>query len=378
MALHIDKSGHPRLAFYGFRSGPGGISHVMLNLINALVDVGLHVDLLLNRTQIPELASVRKEVRLVRLGETGSFRSIPALVRYLRQEQPTALLVNREPAVRAATLAKRCSGAKTRIVIRVGMAVSMALKRRHPIKRWLRQSAIVYCYRRADTIIANSKGVAEDIAAITGISLEKIKIINNPTVSPDIFIQAEKPIDHPWFVSGSPPVILGVGRLARQKDFPTLLRAFAKVRVQRDSRLVILGEGKERHRLTSLAAELGVLEYVDLPGHVSNPFSYMSRAAQYVLSSGWEGSPNTLIQALALGLPVVATDCRSGPREILSNGRYGPLAPVGDVEALYREMLHMLDSPPDKRFLQAAAEPFRVDKCMKAYMASMGIVSQQK
>lgn len=378
MGSQKDRNFKQSVAFYGFRSGPGGISHVMINLINALVDVGLHVDLLLNRTQIPELASVRKEVRLVRLGETGSFRSIPALVRYLRHEQPTALLINREPAVRAATLAQRCSGTTTRIVIRVGMAISMALKRRHPIKRWLRQSAIVYCYRRANGIIANSKGGAEDIAAVTGISLEKIKVVNNPTVSPDIFIQAEEPIDHPWFVPGSPPVILGVGRLARQKDFPTLLKAFAKLHAQRDSRLVILGEGKERGSLTSLAAELGILEYVDLPGHVSNPFSYMSRAAQYILSSAWEGSPNTLIQALALGLPVVATDCRSGPREILSNGRYGPLVPVGDVEALYREMLHILDSPPDKHVLQAAAEPFRVDKCVKAYMASMGIVGQQK
>jgi glycosyltransferase involved in cell wall biosynthesis len=376
MALHVDKTGQPIIAFYGFRSGPGGISHVMLNLINALVDLGLHVDLLLNRTQIPELASVREEVRLVRLGETDSLRSIPALVRYLRQVQPTALLVNREPAVRAATIAQRCSRTKTRIVIRVGMPVSIALKRRHPIKRWLRQSAIVYCYGRADAIIANSKGVAEDVAAITGISSEKVKIVNNPTVSPDIFVQAEQLINHPWFVPGGPPVILGVGRLVRQKDFPTLLRAFAKLRAQRNCRLVILGEGKERDRLTNLAAELGILEYADLPGYVSNPFAYMNRAAQLVLSSRWEGSPNTLIQALALGLPVVATDCRSGPREILSDGRYGPLVPVGDVEAMFREMLHMLDNPPDKHFLQEAAEPFRIDNCMNAYMASLGIMNQ--
>ena len=348
----------------------------MLNLMNTLVDEGVHVDLLLNHTRIPELLKVRDEVNVVELGETDGFMRIPALVRYLRDKQPSVLLANRERAVRVATVALRYSGVSSRIAIRVGMAISMALNRRNLIQRWLRRSAIIYCYRRADVIIANSKGVAQDVASVTGIPLENIDIVNNPTVSPDIFMEAEEPVGHPWLTPESPPVILGVGRLARQKDFPALLRAFAMLRSKRDCRLVILGEGKERDRLTNLAEELDIREDVDLPGYVSNPFAYMSRAAQFVLSSRWEGSPNVLIQALALGLPVVATDCRSGPREILSNGLYGPLVRVGDAEALYRAMLQMLDSPPDKHFLQAAAEPFRVDNCTKAYMASMGIAGQ--
>jgi glycosyltransferase involved in cell wall biosynthesis len=348
----------------------------MLNLMNALVDEGVHVDLLLNHTGIPELLKVRDEVNVVELGETDGLVRIPSLVRYLRKTQPTVLLANRERAVRTGTVALRYSGVSSRMAIRVGMAISMALSRRNLIQRWLRRSAIVYCYRQADVIIANSKGVAQDIASVTGISLENIHIVNNPAVSPDIFIEAEEPAGHPWFGPESPPVILGVGRLVRQKDFSALLRAFAILRSKRHCRLVILGEGKEHDRLTSLAEELDIQEDVDLPGYVSNPFAYMSRAAQFVLSSRWEGSPNVLIQALALGLPVVATDCRSGPREILSNGLYGPLVPVGDVEALYQAMLQLLDSPPDKHFLQAGAEPFRVDKCTKAYMACLGVVPE--
>jgi glycosyltransferase involved in cell wall biosynthesis len=376
VAFAIDMNNRPSVALYGFRRGAGGISHVMLNLMNALVDEGVHVDLLLNHARIPELANVRKEINIVRLGETDGFMRIPALSDYLRKRQPTVLLTNREPAVRSAALALRFSGASTRMAIRVGTAVSIALRRRHFFKRWLRQTAMVYCYRRAGLIIANSYGVAEDVSTITKIPLGKIHIINNPTVSDDILAEAEEPIDHPWFAPGSPPVILGVGRLARQKDFATLIRAFAKVRAQRDCRLVILGEGKERHNLIILADELHVAQHVDLPGHVSNPFAYMKRAAQFVLSSAWEGSPNVLIQALALGLPVVATDCRSGPREILANGRYGPLAPVGDAEALCREMLHTLDNPLEKPFLQAAAEPFRVDTCTRAYMKAMDIAGE--
>ncbi len=128
-------------------------------------------------------------------------------------------MTNREPANRAAMLARPFGCNSTRIVVRVGMTLSMALGRRGPIKRWLRKSAIVACYRRADAIIANSDGVAKDISVVTGIPLSSIHVIHNPTVSREMFLEAEEPVDHPWFGPGGPPVILGVGRLARQKDF---------------------------------------------------------------------------------------------------------------------------------------------------------------
>jgi glycosyltransferase involved in cell wall biosynthesis len=373
MGFQGKKNCKRKVAFYGFRRGAGGISHVMLNLMNALVDEGVQVDLLLNHTRIPELANVRDEINVVALGETDGFMRIPALVSYLRKNQPTVLLANREPAVRTATVALRYSGASTRIAIRVGMAISVALRRRHLFKRWLRQSAIMYCYRRADSIIANSHGVAEDIAAITGIAMEEIHVINNPTVSANIFDQAKEETGHPWLTHGNPPVIMGVGRLARQKNFSTLMRAFAKVRAQRECRLIILGEGKERAALTALGSNLGIQDDIDMPGFVPNPFAYMSRATLFVLSSAWEGCPNVLIQALALGLPVVATDCRSGPREILANGRYGPLVPVGDVDRLAREMLCTLNHPLDKAFLESAADRFRIRDNARAYLAAMGI-----
>ncbi len=362
-----------RVAFYGFRSGRGGISHVMLNLMHGMLDHGTSVDLLLNNTGIPELSDVRPGIRVVELGQVDGLRRVPSLVRYLRHESPSALLVNREPANRTVNMARNLCKTPPRITVRVGMAISIALKRRNFIKRWLRQRAIVYCYRRAECIIANSADVAEDIRMITGIPLDRIHVINNPTVAPELFRQAEEPVDHPWFTPGAPPVVLGVGRLAKQKDFPTLLRAFAKVRARRECRLVILGEGKERDGLEALAAELGIGEDADFPGYAANPFAYMSRASLFVLSSAWEGSPNVLIQAQALGLPSVATDCRGGSRHILSNGRYGPLTPVGDPDALSREMLRTLDDPPDKEFIQTAADRFRADACAREYLTAMGL-----
>src|SRR5262249_43075680 len=142
---------------------------------------------------------------------------------------------------------------------------------------------------------------------------------------------------HPWFRPSAPPVVLGAGRLHAQKDFPTLLRAFAQVRAKREARLMILGEAKcaeYRTELMALAAQLGIADDVMLPGFVANPFAYMARAAVFVLSSAWEGLPTVLIEALASGCPVVSTACPSGPREILENGKYGPLVPVGDDTAL--------------------------------------------
>jgi glycosyltransferase involved in cell wall biosynthesis len=343
----------------------------MLNLMNAVQRLGTPVDLLLNNPAIPELAQLASGIRILSLGHSHGLGRVPALTRYLLRDAPAALLVNREPAVRAATLARRLSGRRCPIAIRVGTQVSIALARRSLPKRLLLRLAMLYCYRRADLLIANSRGVAQDLAVVTGVALRTIRIIDNPTVSDSLFRLAAQPLDHPWFEPGEPPVILGIGRLARQKDFPTLLRAFARLRSQTPCRLMILGEGKERGLLTDMARELGIAPHLALPGFAPNPFPLLKRAALFVLSSAWEGSPNVLIEALALARPVVATDCPSGPREILRDGRYGPLVPVGDDRALTAAMAAVLASPPAASHLREAADRFRDERCARHYLAAL-------
>ncbi len=360
-------------AFYGFRGGNGGISHVLLNLMNALAERNIQVDILLNDTRIPELERLHPRVRIIRLGRTAGLLRIPALMRYLKETRPDALMTCREPANRTAIAARMLSGVDTAIVVRVGMAISRALKRRAPIKRWLRKNTIRFCYHRNYAVVANARGVAEDIARLTAVPEEKIHIINNPTVTTDLAVQANQNITHSWLVPDGPPVIIGVGRLARQKDFATLIKAFARVKAALDCRLIILGEGSEQQGLTALAETLGVRQAVDFPGYVANPFAYMGRSALFVLSSAWEGSPNVLIQALALGIPVVSTDCHSGPKEILNNGRYGPLVPVGDVKAMASAMLNTLKNPPPAALMLEAAAVFRVDENVSRYMDVMGL-----
>ncbi len=222
-------------------------------------------------------------------------------------------------------------------------------------------------YPWADEIVTVSNGVADDFASITGLRRERIQVIYNPVVTPEILEKAEEPLNHPWFTPGEPPVILSVGRLAKQKDYPTLIRAFALVHRECPARLMILGEGEERPKLEALIQELGLDDDVSLPGFVDNPYAYMSRAAVFVLSSAWEGFGNVLVEAMAVGTPVVATDCPSGPAEILGGGKWGKLVPVGDIEKIAKAIIETLEdlNRPD---VTKRAQDFGIEKLVQNYL----------
>jgi glycosyltransferase involved in cell wall biosynthesis len=240
-----------------------------------------------------------------------------------------------------------------RVVVREANTVSADLRPSGAGARvllWLMRRA----YPSADAVVAVSQGVADEVREQLGVPAERVHVISNPVVTPRVTEGAGEPLTHPWFAPDQPPVVLGVGRLAPQKGFDTLLRAFRIAREQRPCRLVILGEGDQRGALEALAGELGVAEDVALPGFVANPFPYMAQAGAFVLSSAWEGLPNVLIQAMALGTPAVATDCPSGPREILDGGRLGRLVAVGDAAAMAEGIVEALGGerrPPSDAWL---------------------------
>ena len=201
-----------------------------------------------------------------------------------------------------------------------------------------------------------------------GLSRERIASIYNPILTDQIKAQSILPVFHPWFDTGKIPIILGVGRLVPAKDFPTLLKAFAHIRATRPARLVILGEGRERQILENLAIKLEIASDFSLPGFKANPYAYMSRATVFVLSSLLEGLPNALIEALACGCPVVSTNCRSGPQEILANGAFGSLVPVGDERALAKAILNTLEHPSNAERLRARAAEFDIQTIAEQYL----------
>jgi len=222
-------------------------------------------------------------------------------------------------------------------------------------------------YPYADGIVAISNGVADDLAESARIARERIDVIYNPAYSDDIDTLAEADCPHPWFESDD-PVLLGVGGLSDQKDFATLIRAFARVREDRPVRLIILGEGDNREQLESLVRRLDLEDQVDLPGFVDNPFAYMSRASLFVLSSAWEGFGNVIVEAMACGTPIVSTDCPSGPSEILEYGKYGVLVPVGDEETMANAIRNQLDATTDTESLRERAKDFTVETIANQYL----------
>ncbi|TCT21910.1 glycosyltransferase involved in cell wall biosynthesis [Thiobaca trueperi] len=363
------------LAVFASFSGAGGVERMLINLLHGFVDLGQPVDLVMVRAESPHLARLPPEVNPIHLNVTHTLAAIPALARYLRQRRPAALLAAKDRAGRTAVLARALAGTDTRLVLRLGTNLSTAMADRTPVERWLRYAPIRLLYPRIDRIVAVSNGVAEDTARIARLPRERIQVIRNPVITPDLTIQAAAPCPHPWLMPDQPPVIMGVGRLQRQKDFPTLIRAFAQVRATRDCRLLILGEGGARAGLESLIAELGLTDSVELPGFQDNPYAWLARARLFVLSSAWEGSPNVLTEAMALGVPVVATDCPSGPAEILDGGRIAPLVPLGDVSALADAMQGMLEQPTPAARLRAAVADYEQAQSAAHYLEVLGASS---
>jgi len=355
------------IAFFLMDLDGGGAEKVMLNLAGGFAEQGLDVDLVLVKAEGPYILQISPRVRTVKLEGHRLLMSLPALIRYLQRERPVVLISALEDTNMVALWAKRLAGVSTQVVVTVHAHISRGLQNATRLKHKLIPYFVPWFYPWADEIIAVSQGVAEDLAHISGLPLAKIKVIYNPVVTPEFLAKIDEPFNHVWFLENQPPVILGVGRLEKQKDFPTLIRAFARVRQQYPTRLMILGEGKERPYLEALVQELGLAKDVIFPGFVANPYVYMARAAILVLSSAWEGFGNVLAEAMAVGVPVVSTNCESGPAEILENGHYGKLVAVGDIHGMAEAITTTLKHPPNSETLRRRAMEFSLDKASAQY-----------
>lgn len=339
----------------------------MVTLANGFVARGLRVDLVLVKTGGVYSDEIHPEIRVVDLKAGTLRRGLPPLIRYLRRTKPRVLLSALNGANVAAILARSLAFSPTRVVLTQHNTLRHRAWDGPETRRSLSRPLIPRLYRHADRIIAVSQGLAEELLDLTKLPRDRVVTIYNPVITPELFRLAQEPVDHPWFQVGSDPVILGVGRLVPQKDFPTLLRAFARVRASRRARLVILGEGPERARLQQLAYDLGIDSEVDMPGFVRNPYAWMARASLFVLSSAWEGFGVVLVEAMACGTPVVSTDCPHGPAEILQGGRYGMLVPVGDEAAMADAILRVLEGHP-ARVSSEAVERFRLEPVLNSYL----------
>ena len=370
--MHSD-SEPPDIAVLASFSGEGGVERMLLNLVNAFAARGYLVDLLLIRADSKHLDEIHPQVRRLDLGRRHTGTSLLPLTAYLQQRKPARLLVAKDRAGRLAVKARRLAGVETRLVVRLGTNLSAALSNRNAFQRWLRLRPIRRLYPSIDRIIAVSNGVAEDTWKLSGVAREKISVVRNPVITPRLMQLAAEPVAHPWLQQKRCPLIIAAGRLTRQKDFVTLIRAFALLTSSREARLIILGEGEQRQLLLQLVEQLQLGGKVDLPGFAPNPYTYMAAADLFVLSSRWEGSPNVLTEAMALDRPVVATDCPSGPNELLDGGRIAPLVPMGNPEALAAAMAQMLQRPPPSGAMRAAVQEYELERSASSYLELLGL-----
>jgi glycosyltransferase involved in cell wall biosynthesis len=279
------------------------------------------------------------------------------LLRIVRRRHPDVVLAFDTRANQIASWLMLVPGMRAR----VWMSLRNLLAQKHG--RMLRAA----CARCAG-VIAISQGLADHFLGLTGADPGKVHVIHNPAVPPGLADLAAERLDDPWLKPDQPPVIVAVGRLTEQKDFPTLIRAFAALRATRPCRLMILGQGELLETLKALCGVLGVADDVRFCGFQANPWNYMRGASVFVLSSAWEGFGNVLAEALSLGVPVVSTDCPYGPREILQGGRLGRLVPVGEPAKLAEAMASTLDHPPAPGPLMAGALRFTRDVSGAQYL----------
>lgn len=366
-----------RLAIFMPSYGDGGVERMLVNLAGGLAARGLTVDFVTKRRDVPYLDRLHPAVQLVEMERTGRWSVQLAWVAYLRRARPDFVLCGKDKAGRAALLGRRLSGVKFGLVMRPGTTVSERLAHRNAFKRWRAYRLIRSVYKRAIAVVGNSEGVMADIAAIARLPASRMHLIRNPVVTPALLAASGAEVSDPWLAPGEPPVILGLGGLRHQKGFDTLLRAFARVHARRPCRLLILGEGRLRKSLESLAVSLGVAGDIRLAGFHAEPYPWLSQVALFVLSSRWEGSPNALTEALALGAPVVSTDCPSGPREILQGGQIAPLVPVDDEVAMAAAISQVLDDPGDAEARRAAVKEYRLQICAARYHALFEALSNR-
>lgn len=349
----------------------GGVQRVMMNLGAGIAALGIPVDLVVARVpgDVPPLPP---GTRLVNLAARRTVNVLPGLIRYLRESRPRALLSAGERLNVLAVLARAAARSDARLVVAIHIALRAQFANAADPRTWLLRRVVPAAYRRADAVVSVSRAAAAEAAEVLRMAPERVRAIYNPVVTPELFRHAAGPAAHPWLADDrTVPVLLGMGRLAPQKDFATLIRAFARVRAIRPARLLVLGEGEERDALRALADGLGVGADVDLAGFTNDPYPSLARADVFVLSSAWEGLPTVLIEALALGVPVVSTDCPTGPAEILRGGERGELVPPADPAALADAILRALDAPRDR--VRPDLPEFSPEHVVAEYLRVLGV-----
>lgn len=347
----------------------GGAERLHVNLSNAWTQSGYQIEFVLRNATGELIELLPDGVTIVDLKAKRVRDAFSPLVQYLREVQPDVLLAAMWPLTVIAPLAAKMAGFKGCVIISEHSPLSIAYAKKGNLHHMVMKASQALTYRLAGERIAVSSGVADDLANLSGLPRDKFKVIYNPAAMGNI--PTEPPAKPHILQNANGPILLAVGTLKKVKRFDLLINAFARLPKELNARLCIVGEGPLRADLEQQIASLGLTEKVLLPGYFADMSAWYAHADLFVLSSDYEGFGNVIVEAMEYGLPIVSTDCPSGPREILCNGKYGALTPVGNSELLADAILNALHSKHDHHALKLRAQDFTVNKIADQYLTVM-------
>ncbi|WP_424005029.1 glycosyltransferase (plasmid) [Haloarcula salina] len=361
----------PSIGFYIPNLTVGGAEQVTVNIVNGLYRRGYDVELVLSHPYGKLHTEIDEDVPVATLGQSrvpvaGITAHVPRLVSYLENTEPDALLSQVTHANTVCLAAAKFADSRTKVVPTEHNAFDV--EPAGSLKSKLLRRLAVRLLPSADRVIAVSEGVSDSLVEQMSLRADDVTVLHNPIEIERVRERARRPVDHRWIEDDGLQVILFVGRLDSQKDLETWLRSFARVHEARpDTRAVVAGQGPLRDDLRETAAQMGLGDVVSIPGYVDNPYRFMEQASAFLLTSRFEGLPTVLIEAMACGCPVVSTDCPSGPREILADGQYGRLTPVGDPTEIATAVEETLDEETDTTALRRRADDFSPGEVLDDY-----------
>lgn len=347
----------------------GGAERAVVRLANFAASQGVDTHLVLLTGTGPLSAEVAREVTVHNLSAKRIRSATLSYWRLLKRLRPEAVMSSL-PQVNALTvLVAHCLAPRPRVVLREANDPRKEApfgRRLAPLVKYF----VSLAYRQADRVIAVSQGVRTGLVATYLLPEAMVMALPNVSLDDSVLAKATVPLDDKWY-SGLSRRIVCVARLSRQKDHATLLEAFRSLSGGSETGLVLIGSGPLEAEIRKRIDDLGLQQRVKLVTDESNPFRWVKLADVLVLASRWEGSPNVLVEALALGVPVVATDCPSGPREILVDGRFGTLVPIGDAAALTDAIECTLEARPPAALLVDRGMDFHVERVGPAWLAAL-------
>lgn len=360
-----------RISIYKPLLAGRGSSRTVLQFVRGFIDRGIQIDLVLAKAKGELKSEIPEEVRVIDFDVDTRYpitlTALPRMVEYLRSESPPVMLSNTGGANVVPLVADWLIGGDTHIIAKGGVESRRKRIENGDWRGLLMTTLVRWTYRWTDDVVIGERESADEFLQTVPEIRDKLHIVHPPVITDNFLSKSREPLDHRWYTSNDAPVVLAVQRLEEPKDTATIIRAFDRLRDKRDVRLVILGEGDKREELESLISELGLEDSVFMPGFVTNPYNYMRHSDLFVLSSNKETFGKSLIEAMACGCPVVASDAPpGGVANILEDGKWGELVPVNSPDDMAAAMDESLGNPVEG--IEDRANHFSLDSTINQFL----------